>query len=163
MLGPGSGLPPLDVLYQAHGRAVLRRIRRFYAPPEDEEVLQEIFEGLLRSGASFRGEASPTTWLYRVATRHCLIRLRNERRRAELFEACAPAWAEPTSPADQETLATLARLWRKLDPELVEIAVYYWLDGLSQEDVGALLGVSGRTVSNRLRQIVDLARSREEP
>ncbi|MCA9493735.1 MAG: RNA polymerase sigma factor [Myxococcales bacterium] len=158
----GAALPPVDELYARHGRSVLRRIRRFYDGQEAEEVLHEVFETLLRHGHTFRGDASPTTWLYRVTTRHCLGRLRNERRRAELFEQHgAPAWAAPVTPADQETRATLARLWNQLDPELLEIAVYHWIDGLPRDDIGAMLGVTGRTVSNRLQQLVKLARAEE--
>lgn len=158
----GAALPPVDELYARHGRAVLRRIRRFFPGVEAEELLHEVFESVLRHRDGFRGDASPTTWLWCITTRHCLGRLRDERRRAELLaQHGAPAWADPVSSADQETLATLARLWDRIDPELMEIAVYHWIDGMGRDDIGALLGVTGRTVTNRLQQLVALARAEE--
>jgi RNA polymerase sigma factor (sigma-70 family) len=160
----GAALPPVDVLYQQYGAMVLRRVRRFFRPPEDEEAAQEVFEIVIRSGHSLRGRCAVPTWLYLVATRLCLVRLRDQRRRAELLDAHGPpGWSRPVGPADQEAVAQLAARWRSLPPELAEIAVYYHVDGLRQEDIGELLGVTGRTISNRLQQIAALLGAEESP
>jgi RNA polymerase sigma-70 factor, ECF subfamily len=158
-----AALPPVDVLYERYGAMVLRRVRRFFRPPEDEEAAQEVFELVIRSGHTFQGRCAVPTWLYQVATRHCLVRLRDQRRRAELLDAHGPpAWGRPVAAADQEVMAQLSATWRALPPELAEIAVYYHVDGLRQEDIGALLGVTGRTISNRLQQIAALLTAAEE-
>ncbi len=149
-----SRLPPVGELYALYARMVLRRIRRFYHEQEAEEVLQEVFERVLRSGKSFRGESRVSTWLYRVTTRHCLIRLRDDRRRAELFEAHGPpAWSRPVAAADQEHITFVRQLWRQVDEELALVGMYYYIDGMSQADIGTLLGCTGRTVSNRLAEL----------
>lgn len=154
--GSGPALPPMSELYQQHGRLVLRRIRRFYEPQEAEEVLQEVFERVLRVASSFRGESSVATWLYALTTRHCLIRLRNHRRRDALLDAFGPPdWSRPVSPADQELVAFVRARWAAVDEELALIGTYYYVDGMSQAEIGALLGVSGRTVSTRLRALQD--------
>jgi hypothetical protein len=59
----------------------------------------------------------------------------------------------------------LHQLWRRVDPELAEIGVYHYVDGMDRDAIGALLGVTGRTVSNRLRALAEAARStaEEEP
>ncbi|MEQ1504488.1 MAG: sigma-70 family RNA polymerase sigma factor [Myxococcota bacterium] len=164
-LGSGARPPPVAELYARHGRLVLRRIRRFYADPhEAEEVLHEVFERVLVAVNAFRGESSITTWLYAITTRHCLIRLRDSRRRTALFEAAgAPDWSRPVQSADQEVVVFVRSLWRSIDEELALIGLYYYVDGMSQAEIGALLGVTGRTVSNRLRTLQERLAAEEAP
>ena len=52
-----------------------------------EDAAQEVFLKAYRSLGSFRGGSSFYTWLYRIASNHCLDRLRASRRRpAESWE-----------------------------------------------------------------------------
>lgn len=152
--------PQLTVegLYRQHGHAVLRRIRRFYPPDVAEEVLHEVFERVMYRLDSFRGDAHPLTWLYQVATRHCLNRLRNERRRRTLLLENPSVSGPGTVGPRQEAEIFLGQLWRHLDEELSLIGTYYFVDGMTQADIGRLMGCTGRTISNRLRDISDLAR-----
>ena len=107
---------------------------------------------------SFRGDSSPSTWLYQLTTRHCITRLRNRTRRQELWTHTEDlAWASPVSAASQESSALLAELWKELDPKLVEVGIYYHLDGMSQPDIAKLLGVSRQTVGARLSQLKEAA------
>ena len=155
---PAPTLPPADELYRRYSGLVRRRVGRFYDEPEASDVVHEVFEKLLTVGESFRGGSSVRTWLYQVTTRHCLVRRRDARSRQELFEHYgAPGWSLPVRDADAETVTFLHQLWRTLDPELAEIGVYYYVDGMRQADIGALLGVSGRTISNRLTTLAAAA------
>ena len=43
------------------------------------------------------------------------------------------------------------------------MGVYYYVDGMSQAEIGKLLGVSGRTISTRIRQLSELARAAATP
>ena len=54
------------------------------SPYDAEEVMQEAFLQAFRSWRSYRGEAAPTTWLYRIAVNTALMRVR-ARRPAELL------------------------------------------------------------------------------
>lgn len=147
----------LDVeqLYRRFGPMVLRRVRRFVQDEQEAmETVQEIFLRVLTHGESFRGEASAATWLYQIATRHCLTRLRDGGRRRELMEGRDEiSWAPTVSRPTQEHVALVRSLWRVLDPQLVEIGVYYYLDGMSHEEIAEVLGVSRRTVGNRLAEL----------
>ena len=157
----GDG-PPLDIdaLYRQHGRMVLRRIRRFYPRDEADEVLHEVFERVLVKAATYRGDASPVTWLYQVTTRHCLNRLRDHSRRRELLEQSGPPpWVTPHVASNAEASTFLGQLWRSLDPDLAEIGTYYFVDGMTHAEIAQLLGASRRTVGNRIAEISAHARA----
>jgi RNA polymerase sigma-70 factor (ECF subfamily) len=153
--------PRADIaaLYTRYAPMVYRRVLRFYGPQEAEEVVQEVFERALTRWHGFRGESSPSTWLYQLTTRHCINRKRDAARRRELWQEHAPGVVpQPTTAASQETLAVLQQIWDRLDDELVMIGVAYHLDGLSHADIAAQLGCSRRTVGNRLDALTRLAR-----
>jgi RNA polymerase sigma-70 factor (ECF subfamily) len=157
---------PLDIsaLYHRHGRAVLRRIRRFYSDEQAMDVLQEVFTKAVEKADTYRGDAPPLHWLYGLTTRHCLARLRDEKRRKELLDEVGEVpWSCPVATSDTEAAVFLRQLWRTIDPELAAIGVHYYVDGMSQADIGALLGVSGRTISTRIQRLQELAQTAAAP
>lgn len=153
--------PEIDALYRRHGGVVLRRIRRFYRDPvESEDVLQEVFVRVMDKLSTFRGDSSMTTWLYQLTTRHCLNRLRNEGRRRELLlQEGGVDWSAPTRDASQEREVLFRSLWKVLDEDLVEIGIYYHLDGMTHDEIARIVGVSRRTVGNRLVELESQAKA----
>lgn len=151
----GTDTPDIETLYRQYGGVVLRRIRRFYRGDEAEDVLQEVFMRVIDKLHTFRGESSLTTWLYQLTTRYCLNRLRNSSRRQELWEERSDGlyWSQPVSSADQERQALYKELWRELDEDLLNIGVYYHLDGLTHAEIARIMGVSRRTIGNRLIEL----------
>lgn len=151
---------PTDVgqLYADHASRVFRWVLRFYPRTEAEEVVHEVFVKALERIESFREDASVTTWLYRLTTNHCLNRLRNENRRAELWRehGLAP-WTVPSGLADQDTVTFLRQFWRQLDDEHVAIGLHYFVDGMSHAEVARVVGCSPRTVGNRIARLRALA------
>ncbi|NCG19035.1 MAG: sigma-70 family RNA polymerase sigma factor [Rhodobacterales bacterium] len=133
---------------------VLRRIRRFVPAEVAPDLLQEVFERVVRHSDTFEGRSSPVTWLYQIATRVCLHHLRDTRKRASLLEAWgAPVWSRPSIAADPETRAFLGQVWRQLGDDLTEIGAYHYIDGLTQAEIAEILGCSRRTVGNRLTEL----------
>lgn len=157
----------LDIaaLYQRFGPMVLRRIRRFYAGEEAQDVLQEIFVRAIDKQSSFRGESSPGTWLYALTTRYCLNRRRDERRRKELLAEHDQAahWSSAVQKEQQEQAVLLQQLWQDLDEELSLIGLYYYLDGMSHAEIAELVGCSRRTVGNRLLELEGQLQARLRP
>lgn len=154
-------VPAMDVaeLYRKYGPLVLRRGRRFLGDAEAEEVLHEVFLRALERGHEFRGEASPATWLFRVTTHLCLNRRRDSKRRNELMERHGPTvWARSHSGDQPEARAFLDKLWRTLPEELAMIGTLYYVDGLTTAEIGKMLGVSDRTIANRLTSLTEAAR-----
>lgn len=153
----------LRQLYERYGASVYARCRQVLGHPEAaEDAMHDIFvkvhHNLPRVPKDEGGEA--LRWIYRVTTNHCLNHLRDQRRRLELQEENAPA---PTLEAAWEegmlNRQIARRLMRHLDPKLAEPAWLYYVDGVDQGEVAQMLGVSRRTVINRLNAFKEEAQS----
>src|SRR5215510_6768229 len=71
-------LGAFEELYRAHAGKLFSVACRMVGNPTDaEDLLQEIFLAAHRKLESFRGESALGTWLYRLATNHCLDYLRS--------------------------------------------------------------------------------------
>lgn len=151
----------LDTLYTRHAGLVLRRVRRFFKDPvEAEEVVHEVFLRALEKQDSFRAEASPTTWLYQLTTNHCLNRLRNaDRRRQALDQNADLPWLQPSGPTPADEAVFLDDLWAGLDADTAAIAVYFFIDGMTHAEIARIVGVSRRTIGNRIADLQAQARA----
>jgi len=141
----------IERLYRELGHVVLRRARELLrSDAEARDALHEIFVGLLARPEQLEGVAKRTGWLYRVTTNHCLNQIRNRDGRARLLRAVPRD--EETSPRG-ENLATVRRLLDKLPSPLAEVAVYYYVDEMSQDEIAAILGCSRRHVGDLLARL----------
>ena len=76
----------LAVLYRREHAGVRALCTRMTGSEDvGEDLAQEVFVRAVRGAASFRGEASASTWLYRIARNVCLDRLRRDRREATMM------------------------------------------------------------------------------
>jgi RNA polymerase sigma-70 factor, ECF subfamily len=124
------------------------------------DVLQETFIAAWRNAAAFRGEATPRTWLLRIA-RHAAFR--EQRRHAgEPREhvsldtlAREAGWGAARGERLDERLAARELLeagFRLLDPDDREILVLRDLEQLTGEEAAATLGVSLAAQKSRLHR-----------
>ncbi|MFT7626224.1 MAG: RNA polymerase sigma-70 factor (ECF subfamily) [Myxococcota bacterium] len=150
--GATTAVDTAEMLYRKHGRMVMRRVRCFFSGSDVEEVLQEVFVKVLEKVDSFRRESSPTTWLYRLTTNHCIERLRRRKRRGELMAENAPMFLTSTA-ASQEDRTFAHELFSELDEETAQLGVYYYLDGMTHAEIARVAGCSARTVGNRLETL----------
>jgi RNA polymerase sigma-70 factor (ECF subfamily) len=120
-----------------------------------EDVVQETFVRFWKSELSRDGtEADPRTimaWLYRTCTRLAIDALRDRRRtEALLADDEAPCGRDlAASAAAKRAIATLAS---SVAADELEVAVLCRVDGLSQPEAAAVLGVSDRTVRRMLER-----------
>jgi len=159
------GTPPQSVaeLYRSHGHIVLRRARALLADEaEAQDVVQEVFMALLARPEQFGGHSTITTWLYSVTTHACLTRLRNHRTRERLLRE-RPIAASGVSSADGESATLLRQLIARLPEHLAVVAIHYYLDEMTHQEIADSIGGSRRRVGDLLRQIEALARPVETP
>lgn len=143
----------LEALYTRWAPLIHRRILKFYPVQEAEDVLHEVFLRLHDQLHTFRGESSPSTWLFRLTTNHCLNRLRNEKRRRELLAQESPVWSARVLEPSSEAQVFLDQLWQLLPDELCTVGIYYFVDGLTHAEIASILGVSRRTIGNRIAEL----------
>ncbi|MEZ4468638.1 MAG: sigma-70 family RNA polymerase sigma factor [bacterium] len=156
---PESGLD-FATLYTRHAGLVHRRVRRFFPAEDSEEHVHAIFLRALEKQDGFRGESSPTTWLYQLATRYCLNHLRDRaRQRAALALNAELPWLLPAEAPDAAARVFLEELWATLDEETTLMATYYFVDGMTHAEIARITGVSRRTVGNRLDALQVQARA----
>jgi RNA polymerase sigma-70 factor (ECF subfamily) len=136
-------------------------------PAEADEATQDVFVRALAALSRYRGEAAFTTWLYAIAVNLCRGRLRQRGTRARLRQALAallPFAAHPPAPeayaiAAEGQVAVGAALAALPEPQRLVVVLRYYHD-LRQTEIAQVLGVSERTVHNRLRAAHEHLRGR---
>lgn len=141
---------------------------------EDEafDVTQDTFLAYMRGGSSLRGEASPFTILYQIATFKAVDRMRrNSRWSGMLGPLEVQEDTEPTRPGTWasaheggmdrvEALRDLALLTEGESPQTLTAAVLYFVEGHTMQEVGQVLGLDRKTVSELLHAFAERARKR---
>jgi RNA polymerase sigma-70 factor (ECF subfamily) len=142
----------LDQLFRRYSSSVFRRAGAILGDGEAaQDVTQEVFLRAVRAHAELQAADSPLAWLYRVTTNLCLSRLRDVARRQRILDSSAPD-AVPAAEHPLDSVLTVRTLMRQVPETLQEIAVYYFVDHLSQDEIAALVGMPRRTVAYRLEQ-----------
>lgn len=144
-------------LYAQFAPVVYRRARLLLARDADAwDVVQEVFERMLTHGAGFRGEARPMTWVYRVTTNLALNHIRSRKLREPLLTVVP---SEPSTEIDHVEARQLLDRWLgKLDEREIEVATLLYIDGLTQQEVADVLGLSRKTI---VREVEDLRQKLE--
>ncbi len=144
----------LDVekLYRRYGDMVLGRCRSLLGnDAEAQEAMQEVFLKVHRYQHSFRGEASPTTYLFKVTTTTCLNRMRTRRRKPEeLYDEPPPIQCEDTMLSSSDTRDLLRQVMDLADEGTQQAILYHYVDGMTHREVGEVLGISAAAVRKRI-------------
>jgi RNA polymerase sigma-70 factor (ECF subfamily) len=140
----------LAALYASAGAAVERRCRALLgSDPAVADLVQEVFLRAVLHGRSFRREASPFTWLYRVSTNLCLNHLR-DRKRTVPIDLIVGREGGLRPDATIEARRSLENVLHDLDERARAVVVYAYLDEMSQEEIAAVSGWSRKTVGKKL-------------
>lgn len=157
--------PPSDAeiaeLYERYAPIVLRRARAILANEElAQDAVQETFAKVIARWDQFRGDASPTTWIYQITTNHCLNQLRNRGgRRDKLHHRRDELVPEPPAAPDHRLEAeTVRTLLADCDDETRRILVHVYFDDMTREQTAVLVGRSVPTVRKRIRSFLERAR-----
>ena len=137
--------------------AILHHVVNGFAAGDDRnDLLQEVLLAVWKSIPAFRGQARPTTYLYRVSHNAALLWNRtqkNYQRRVEQFGASAPrGFVTDSDSLTDERLANLysaIRLLKPVDRSLILMS----LDGLSYREMAEVLGLSESNVGVKINRI----------
>ena len=142
----------VDTLYRRYGPMVMRRCRQLLRDEDQAlDATQDVFVRLLTRRDRLRDDA-PCSLLYRMATNLCLNRIRDARRRkttanSTLLEQIA-CWEDAESQIDARTV--LAKLFGQQRESTRTMAVLYYVDGMTLEEVAREVGMSVSGVRKRL-------------
>jgi RNA polymerase sigma-70 factor (ECF subfamily) len=152
-------LAAFEELYRAHAGKLFSVACRMLGNPTDaEDLLQEIFLSAHRKLDGFRGDSALGTWLYRLATNHCLDYLRSRAARTNqltdvlddepgLYLAGSRGLAEQTV-MKMDLERAMARL-----PEGCRAAfVLHDVQGLEHQEVADVLGIAEGTSKSQVHK-----------
>ena len=147
--------------YVKYAPLVYRRSLAILADPDEAlDAVQDVFLRLNDRMESFRGESTLVTWLYRVATNHCLNRLRARKTRWKAAQTLRQeSEASGQDPLDRriERRDLLARLLEQFDTRKVQMVFYRYFDEMTQVEIARVMGISERAVRKALRKVIDEA------
>ncbi len=162
--------------YQAFELLVSRHSQKTYAlalgmlriPQDAEEVVQDTFLNVFQRIGTFRGESAFTSWLYRIAANNALMKLRKKRREpVDSIETMLPNFHEDgrhvqlpgmwmrsaDRVVDDKQLSTiLEEALARLPPQYRVVLLMRDVDGLSNEEISDVLGLSVPAVKSRLHR-----------
>ena len=141
---------------------VLRYVTRLVGEAEAEEVTQSVMLKVNDGLSRFRGDSSVSTWIYRIATNTAMDKLRQEAIQPltdagyefdddDLPPAAQSASVETT--AIREEMSTcISEFVARLPENYKAVMVLSELEGFTNGEIAAILGVTLDTVKIRLHR-----------
>ena len=121
-------------------------------PEEVADLFQEILINLWKGFSRFRGDSNIRTWIYRVSLNTCISSERKKSRRIESIPLTMDINLFDDSDDDTKQVKMLRDRISKLGP-FDRAIVLLWLENLSYDEIGAIVGISAKNVSVRLVRI----------
>jgi RNA polymerase sigma-70 factor (ECF subfamily) len=143
-------------------------IRMLRNPQDAEDALQDIFLQVHRGLPGFEGRSAFSTWLFRLATNVCLMKIRHrETEPSKLLpledylprqeDGEIPQMVDWTTRPEEALLSKESRekmmgALEKLPPEYRAVFVLRDMEGFSNAETGESLGISVAAVKSRLHR-----------
>lgn len=150
----------LAEIYQRCSPAIYAHCRRLLgSAAAARDATHEAFVRVMARGPKLLTGDDALRYLYRVATNVCLNQIREQR----VHDRATPALVARSASlgrgeaghADRQFVIALLD---RCDETGSSIAVMHYVDGMSQVEIAETLGITRRTVFNRLRKLEKLAR-----
>jgi RNA polymerase sigma-70 factor (ECF subfamily) len=131
-----------------------------FSKDEDEvaDLFQDILVNLWKGFENFRGESSVRTWIYRVSLNTCISADRKKKRKGETVPLDMSINLFDDSAEDIKQVRMLQNRISRLGP-FDRAIVLLWLENLSYDEIGAIVGISAKNVSVRLFRIKEQLRN----
>lgn len=119
---------------------------------EIEDLFQEILVKIWQGFGSFRGESDVRTWIYRIALNTCINVDKKKKRAGEKVPLSVNI--DPFEDTNDKALQTKQLYSRINRLGLVDRSiVLLWLEGISYDEIGQIVGISAQNVSVKLVRI----------
>lgn len=133
-----------------------------YLFSEDKEEVNDLFQDILvhlwLGFDKFRGESNISTWIYRVSLNTCISADRKKKRAGERVELTMDIDLFADEDKDTKQIQQLYNRIHQLG--LVDRAiVMLWLENLSYEEIGLIIGITPNNVGVKLNRIKEQLKS----
>ena len=158
-------LAALRQLYDRHSTWLSVRLSHRCSDPDVvADALQDCFVAVWKESGRWRGEGEVAAWLWGIAVRRLISRLRTGDRTLARLTVWTPLSPEPTGasrraePSAEERVLLgieyggLGDALERLSPEMRAVVEATVLDGLTSKEAGRLLGIPQNTVKTRLHR-----------
>ena len=121
-------------------------------PDEVADLFQETLINLWRGSGTFRGDSAQGSWIWKVALNTCISSDRKKKRGPQTSPLSMDIDLFEDQDADTRQIGLLRSRISKLGP-FDRALVLLWLENLSYEEIGQIVGISTKNVSVRLVRI----------
>ena len=143
-------------LFVKENKTTIYTVCYMFSKDTDEvnDLFQDILIKLWNGFDSFRGDSSARTWIYRVALNACLDSGKKKKRAGERVPLSVDI--NPYEDGDAEAMQ-IRQLYARINKlGLVDRSIILlWLEALSYDEIGAIVGISPKNVSVKLVRIKD--------
>ena len=142
-----------ELLVRQHKRTIYTVCYMFSRnKAEIDDLFQEILIRLWNGFDNYEGRSTARTWIYRVALNTAINQDKKERRRIETVPLTVDIDPyEADDPKTQQIRELYDRISRLdlIDRSLILL----WLEGISYDEIGAIIGITPNNVGVRLARI----------
>lgn len=124
-------------------------------PTEVEELYQDVLINLWKGFPAFEGRSSVRTWVWRVSLNTCITWQRKSRKKRLPLELSVDLYNDTDS--DTRQIKMLHDRISQLGP-FDRAIVLLWLENMTYEEIGEIVGISAKNVSVRLFRIKEQLR-----
>ena len=154
--------PDTEQIYvEYHDRVMGYIYAHLRSRADAEDLCQDVFEKVNLKLDSFdSSKASISTWIYSITRNRVIDFYRSNHPHEEMDENMAQDGSVDDSLLNNETLEELAAALEKLPPQLREIIVLRYNDGLPLTEIAKKMNLSYGAVKLRHKMALDLIRDR---
>jgi len=154
-----------ELVSRTEGKIYNHLLRLVNNPSDAEELLQETYLSAYKNIASFKGNSTFSTWIYRIATNHAFMLFRKRKPELPLDELPLPTHEElkrreirdwDFDPADAAQSGEVREILTEAIKELPEnyraVVLLRDIEGLSTAETADALGINEGAVKTRLHR-----------
>jgi|SRR5574344_804101 RNA polymerase sigma-70 factor (ECF subfamily) len=134
-------------------RSTIYTVCYMFSSDQDEvnDLFQEVLINLWKSFSSFEGRSQVNSWIYRVSLNVCIsLDRKKKRHRTEPLVMDINPYEEED--ANSRQMEMLRKRIAKLGP-FDRAIIMLWLENMSYDEIGAIVGITAKYVSVRLYRI----------